>query len=97
MSSSGYLVSPKEDPSKKELWVETWKRIDRFIPDLRTDLALEPEGPEEPEEAEVQTEKPKAEVKVESKSLDEQEDDDAERAAEGSAEGGKAEEVKADA
>lgn len=77
--------------------METWKRIDRFIPDLRTDLALEPEGPEEPEEAEVQTEKPKTDVKVESKPLDEQEDDDAERAAEGSTEGGKAEEVKADA
>ena len=45
MVSSGFLVPPKQDPSKEHLWVETWKRIDRFLPDLRADLALE-----EPEE-----------------------------------------------
>lgn len=44
MSSSGYLVSPKEDASKEDLWNETWKRIDRFLPDLRNDLV-----PDEPE------------------------------------------------
>jgi brefeldin A-resistance guanine nucleotide exchange factor 1 len=47
MASSGYLVSPKQEPSKQKLWVETWKRIDRFLPDLRSDLALE--EPDEPE------------------------------------------------
>lgn len=41
MSSNGYLVPPSKDPSKEELWNETWKRIDRFLPNLRTDLALE--------------------------------------------------------
>jgi golgi-specific brefeldin A-resistance guanine nucleotide exchange factor 1 len=41
MSSSGYLVSPATDPSKEKLWMETWKRIDRFLPDLRSDLALD--------------------------------------------------------
>ncbi|KAF5661854.1 GEA2-GDP GTP exchange factor [Fusarium heterosporum] len=41
MASSGYLVSPQVDPSKKELWSETWKRIDRFLPELRAELALE--------------------------------------------------------
>lgn len=41
MASSGYLVSPKQEPSKEKLWAETWKRIDRFLPDLRSDLALE--------------------------------------------------------
>ena len=30
MSSSNYLVPPASDPSKEELWTETWKRIDRF-------------------------------------------------------------------
>jgi golgi-specific brefeldin A-resistance guanine nucleotide exchange factor 1 len=45
MSSSGYLVSPSEDPSQGKLWVETWKRLDRFLPDLRKDLDLE--GPKE--------------------------------------------------
>ncbi|KAI0173339.1 hypothetical protein GGR52DRAFT_542755 [Hypoxylon sp. FL1284] len=48
MSSSGYLVPPSKDPSQEKLWVETWKRIDRFLPDLRNELALEePEAPEE--------------------------------------------------
>ncbi|KAI1763175.1 hypothetical protein GGR53DRAFT_498403 [Hypoxylon sp. FL1150] len=41
MSSSGYLVPPSKDPSQENLWVETWKRIDRFLPDLRSELALE--------------------------------------------------------
>jgi brefeldin A-resistance guanine nucleotide exchange factor 1 len=43
MSSNGYLVPPSQDPSKEELWNETWKRIDRFLPNLRADLALEEE------------------------------------------------------
>lgn len=40
--SSRLLVSPKKDASRETLWVETWKRVDRFIPDLRNDL--EPEA-----------------------------------------------------
>lgn len=47
MVSSGHLVSPKQDASKEKIWTETWKRIDRFLPDLRSDLALE-EPEEEP-------------------------------------------------
>jgi len=46
MASSGFLVSPKQDASKEKLWTETWKRIDRFLPDLRSDLALEEPEPE---------------------------------------------------
>ncbi|KAF8861848.1 Sec7-domain-containing protein [Acephala macrosclerotiorum] len=42
MSSSGYLVPPGEDPSQEKLWTETWKRIDRFLPDLRKELDLDP-------------------------------------------------------
>ncbi|CAK7562594.1 MAG: GDP/GTP exchange factor for ARF [Sporothrix epigloea] len=41
MASSGYLVAPGTDPTKEELWTETWKRIDRFLPDLKNELALE--------------------------------------------------------
>ncbi|KAF4806065.1 hypotheticall protein [Colletotrichum siamense] len=41
LASSGYLVAPSQDPLKETLWSETWKRIDRFVPDLRGDLALE--------------------------------------------------------
>ncbi|GKT92802.1 sec7 domain-containing protein [Colletotrichum tofieldiae] len=48
MASSGFLVSPTKDASKENLWNETWKRIDRFLPDLKSDLALEePRGEEE--------------------------------------------------
>lgn len=49
MSSSGYLVAPREDASKEHLWNETWTRIDRFLPDLRNDLI--------PDEPEIQPEK----------------------------------------
>lgn len=49
MASSGFLVSPRQDASKEKLWNETWKRIDRFLPELKSDLALEePSSVEEP-------------------------------------------------
>ncbi len=41
MSSSGCLVPPSQDPKQEKLWTETWKRIDRFLPDLRKELALD--------------------------------------------------------
>lgn len=41
MSSSGYLVPPSVDPAHEKLWVETWKRLDRFLPDLRKELELD--------------------------------------------------------
>lgn len=47
MASSGFLVSPSKDPSKENLWNETWKRIDRFLPDLKNDLAVEEPKAEE--------------------------------------------------
>lgn len=51
MSSSGYLVPPSKDPEQEKLWVETWKRIDRFLPDLRNDLQLEEPAAAEEEKA----------------------------------------------
>lgn len=42
MSTNGYLVPPSQNPDREELWNETWKRIDRFLPDLKNSLALEP-------------------------------------------------------
>lgn len=45
MSSSGFLVPPSADPSQEKLWVETWKRLDRFLPDLRKELDLD--GPKQ--------------------------------------------------
>jgi brefeldin A-resistance guanine nucleotide exchange factor 1 len=42
MSSSGYLVPPSGNVDQDKLWVETWKRLDRFLPDLRKELDLDP-------------------------------------------------------
>jgi brefeldin A-resistance guanine nucleotide exchange factor 1 len=62
MSSSGYLVPPSQDPEKAELWNETWKRIDRFLPELRAELALgEEEQPKAEEKNEAPVEAPKIE------------------------------------
>jgi brefeldin A-resistance guanine nucleotide exchange factor 1 len=49
MAKDGYLVPPSEDPLKEKLWVETWKRLDRFLPDLRKELPqlAEPEAAKE--------------------------------------------------
>lgn len=41
MSSSGFLVPSAQNPSKQSLWDETWRRVDRFLPELRSDLASE--------------------------------------------------------
>lgn len=56
MAKDGYLVPPGEDPSKEKLWVETWKRLDRFLPDLRKELPQT----SEPEMKEEEKEKPAA-------------------------------------
>ena len=45
MSSSGYLVPPSQNPEQEQLWTETWKRIDRFLPDLKNELF--PDDPKE--------------------------------------------------
>lgn len=58
MSSNGYLVPPSKDPSKEKLWSESWKRIDRFLPDLRKDLALDAEQEPQVNEAEVAAAEP---------------------------------------
>jgi brefeldin A-resistance guanine nucleotide exchange factor 1 len=58
MSSSGYLVPPSTNPSQEKLWVETWKRLDRFLPDLRKELELEPKVNEKVDEKGKEKEKP---------------------------------------
>ena len=35
-------MPPSVDPSHEKLWVETWKRLSRFLPDLRKELDLDP-------------------------------------------------------
>lgn len=67
MSSSGYLVPPSQNPEREELWTETWKRIDRFLPDLKNELfAEEPERPQEAPAAATSAE-PQAAPEVEEK------------------------------
>jgi brefeldin A-resistance guanine nucleotide exchange factor 1 len=63
MSSSNYLVPPSIDPSQEKLWTETWKRIDRFLPDLRKELDLDPKVAEpEPEKKQEEVTKEVAPV-----------------------------------
>jgi brefeldin A-resistance guanine nucleotide exchange factor 1 len=39
MADSGYLAPPPaDDPSKEKIWVETSKRLDRFLPSLFEEL-----------------------------------------------------------
>ncbi|KAI9675163.1 MAG: GDP/GTP exchange factor for ARF [Trizodia sp. TS-e1964] len=44
MSSGGYLVPPAENSDTQKLWVETWKRLDRFLPNLFGELFPEEVG-----------------------------------------------------
>jgi len=46
MQSGGYLAPPEEKPEQKELWEETWKRLNRFLPGLYRELY--PEEVEKP-------------------------------------------------
>lgn len=38
MSNGGYLVPPDEKPEGEEVWNETWKRINRFLPSFYGEL-----------------------------------------------------------
>lgn len=45
MADGGYLAPPTKDPSKEKIWVETQKRLDRFLPNLFKEIF--PPAPEE--------------------------------------------------
>lgn len=38
LSNGGYLAPPEENPEREELWNETWKRINRFQPNLLPEI-----------------------------------------------------------
>jgi brefeldin A-resistance guanine nucleotide exchange factor 1 len=38
MSNGGYLAPPDEKPEQEELWNETWKRVNRFLPNFFEEL-----------------------------------------------------------
>mgnify|MGYP007007024880 CR=1 FL=1 len=86
MADGGYLVSPSEDPSKEEIWVETRKRLSRFLPDLFSEIF--PDTPNEleesPDSAVSSPEQPRDSEKADEKSKDtalQQDTEDAKEAA----------------
>lgn len=38
MADGGYLVPPSAGEKGSEIWTETWKRVDRFLPDLFAEI-----------------------------------------------------------
>jgi hypothetical protein len=38
MSASGYLAPPDQKPEQRALWDQTWRHLDRFLPNLRKEL-----------------------------------------------------------
>ena len=38
MTNGGFLVPPSEKSESSELWEETWKRVDRFLPNLFVEI-----------------------------------------------------------
>jgi brefeldin A-resistance guanine nucleotide exchange factor 1 len=44
MSNGGYLAPPDEKPEQEELWNETWKRVNRFLPNFFAELFPEEAG-----------------------------------------------------
>lgn len=79
MSSGGYLVPPDEKPEKEELWNETWKRINRFLPNFFAELfpeeAKKPKGERKAKEVPVR-EKESEKAVPEEKATDEAEASD---------------------
>ncbi|KAF2143741.1 uncharacterized protein K452DRAFT_247114 [Aplosporella prunicola CBS 121167] len=68
MSSSGYLAPPDEKPEQEELWTETWKKLDRFLPSLFSELFPEEAAkPKKPVEKQPAAAPPAAEAAVEEK------------------------------
>lgn len=44
MADSGYLAPPEQKPEQKKLWEQTWKHLDRFLPNLKTELFPKDDG-----------------------------------------------------
>lgn len=79
MSNGGFLAPPDENPEQEELWNETWKRINRFLPNFFGELF--------PEEAK----KPKGERRRASKEKEQEKSGEKTQAEEGRVEEAKAE------
>ncbi|KAH8151300.1 uncharacterized protein LAJ45_04502 [Morchella importuna] len=69
MASGKYLVPPEEDATGEELWNQTWKRLERFLPGFLAELfPPSPPPPPPPALKEEPTEKLEADSAVEASS-----------------------------
>jgi brefeldin A-resistance guanine nucleotide exchange factor 1 len=50
MGGAGYLSPPSENPENEKMWTETKKRLDRFLPDLFSEVFPEKKAENEMEE-----------------------------------------------
>jgi brefeldin A-resistance guanine nucleotide exchange factor 1 len=47
MADQGHLAPPHQDPSKENIWTETKKRLERFLPDLFEEVFPDVPAPKE--------------------------------------------------
>ena len=47
MANGGILVPPSQNPEHAELWDETWKKLDKFLPGMFSEIFPEPRNEEE--------------------------------------------------
>jgi brefeldin A-resistance guanine nucleotide exchange factor 1 len=61
LSSGGFLSPPDEKPEQEQMWNETWKRINRFQPNLFAELFPDEAGkpPKTPREEKAPVEEAK--------------------------------------
>ena len=79
LSNGGYLAPPDENPEQEELWNETWKRVNRFLPNFFAELFPEEAGkPQRSKELSVREAKGKEEGKAEEEKQEEEEEDEKE-------------------
>ena len=58
MVDGGYLKPPSENTKNSEIWEETWKRVDRFLPNLYPEIYQEKEPPPAPALPDITEETP---------------------------------------
>tara|TARA_R110002003_G_scaffold152_6_gene13634 strand:+ start:18004 stop:18267 length:264 start_codon:yes stop_codon:yes gene_type:complete len=83
MSNGGYLAPPDENPEQEELWNETWKRVNRFLPNFFAELFPEEAGkPKRSKEVPVR-EKEKGKEQAEGEEVVKEKEEGAEEIKEG--------------